>query len=234
MTPLLFIHGGVFSPQSLFTTDPHRGEVGGEFLLLGPFRPMLGVPNTPVACGWLKTPSPVVGVSLLVGLIMANNSKNLAIVYDDVRILVSTLATKTAILGASKIDASREMGFRIMKTEYVVGWNNTTAGDGPLVLGFAANLNQAEIEEAIEGDPQSSVDTEDAETIRPVWVLGMLAGSAAHGNLDGGRVHSFTPKWSIPEGSAGQWFVYNIDSASMTDGTVVSIFAKHYGVWLRD
>lgn len=163
-----------------------------------------------------------------------SKSENLAIVYDDVTVTLGTLASKDAIAEASKIDSTRGNGFRIMKTEYWVDFRGKTANEGPLMVGMSAIFDAAGVESAIEADPQdSSEDSNNLLAKRPIWPLALLQ-AAPDGNDQQVQMHSVNPRWSVPEGENLYWWVYNMGAAGLTTGTVVHIFAKHYGVWLRD
>lgn len=160
----------------------------------------------------------------------------MAIVYDVVTLTLSTLAGLDCISTPSKIDASRRSGFRIMKTQYWIGFDSKTGGEGPIMVGFSAIHEAAAIEEAIESDPQDAEDdTKGVQAMRPVWPLEML-GMGQTDDADGGGdlSGSFNPKWSVPEAEAAFWWAYNMDASALTTGCVVKIFAKHFGVWLRD
>ncbi len=166
---------------------------------------------------------------------MAKDSQ-LSIVWDQVGITLSTLAALTGILGASRIDAAREQGFRVMKTEYVGSIVGRTNGEGPVMLAVGFNLSLAEMEEAIEADPQSSFDTPANEQVmRPVFILGIfdpLAASPAI--LNNGIPKTVNFKWSAPEGGSMNWMAYNTSGSALTTGSVVRVVAKHFGVWLKD
>lgn len=168
---------------------------------------------------------------------MAKNSENLAIVYDNVTIDASSLGATAAVAAASKIDASRGNGFRIMKTEY---WVSVKGLDdhGPIMVGFSAIFDASGVESCIESDPQdSSEDTNNFLAKRPVWPLKMFVPSQADasGNYDNVQhdKSEFNPRWSVPEGENAYWWVYNMTTA-LDAACTVNIFAKHYGVWLRD
>ncbi len=169
---------------------------------------------------------------------MPNKTSDLAIVYDDLSIDVGALPSKDAIAVSSKIDTARENGFRVMKTEYFIDFEGKTSGEGPLMVGFAANHNAGEIEEAIEADPQSSHDDEaNLHAKRPVWPLAMIPEASSARSSTGSLeqiMGKFNPKWTVPEGEGAVWWAYNMDGAILTTGTIINIFAKHYGVWLRD
>ncbi len=157
--------------------------------------------------------------------------------YDEsVIISVASLAAKDAIAAASKIDASREVGFRVLKTE---GWAFLKAAVSDEVVIFGVDafiLSAAGVEESIESDSQSPFDFANVEKAsRPVFPLGALSGlSAQPGN--GILVH-FTNEipWTYPEGTGMEWWAYNPDDDALSAGSQqVIIFAQHQGVWLRD
>lgn len=168
---------------------------------------------------------------------MAKNSENLNIVYDDVTIDVGALASKDCIASASKIDSSRLNGFRIIKTEYWMDFEGKTAGEGPIMVGFSPLHSASEVEDTIEADPQSSAEMENnAVAKRPVFPLEMYPTDGGDTNFEQQRIKkgSFNPRWSVIEGRSAFWWVYNMEGAALTTGMLVHIFAKHYGVWLRD
>lgn len=160
---------------------------------------------------------------------------NLSFVFDEsVIISLSALAARDLIEGSSKIDAGREHGYRIVKTE---GWAFVKAAvlNEPVVFGLTPSKTASETEEAIEADPQSIFAVpEQEQAMRPVFPLGALMGVAAEGaNLIGHFVNNIP--WSYPEGDALFWWAYNPDDDDFSAGTQqLIIFAKHTGVWLRD
>lgn len=167
---------------------------------------------------------------------MAKNSENLQIVYDDVQIAVGALAVRDCVAGASKIDTARLNGFRVMKTEYWMCHDGKTVNEGPLMVGASMMHSAGEVEEAIEADPQASGENDNALAKRPIFPLEMFAkNEGADSAPETVRKGSFNPRWSIMEGKALFWWVYNMNIADpITTGMTVFIFAKHYGVWLRD
>ena len=93
-----------------------------------------------------------------------------AIYWDRMALNVSGLAALDAVSIAGKADGARTQGFRILKTEYYIH----SDADVPLLVGTAGpTINAAEVEEAIEGDPQSPEDRPASEHVmRPVFVYG--------------------------------------------------------------
>ncbi len=158
-----------------------------------------------------------------------------AIFWDRVSLAVGALAAVTATTANSRADASRLQGFRILRTEYYGSIKNLTEGEGPLLLGLTHDLSNAEIAETFLGDPQRTHDPVETEKAgRPVWGLESLAIDV---NGQGKMVFQGVAKigWSVPEGTALKWFIMNMNqSAAMTTGATLVLFAKHFGVWLKD
>lgn len=119
-----------------------------------------------------------------------------------------------------------------MKTEYTIGFHGKTANEGPIVVGIAVGLTATEITEAMVADPQQRDDEGNSRAKRPIWPLCTLGYTATEDDMDLKLMQSISPRWSIPEGDSLVWFAYAQGALSIN--TVVEIFAKHYGVWLRD
>ncbi len=156
------------------------------------------------------------------------------IIYDDTTINLSTLPAGTAIILPSKIDASREQGFRILRTEWHIAYDGITIGEGPVVFGFSCNVAATEIEACIEADPQDSADrVGNTQSSQPVWPLVYQARSEGENGIEplNGMLK---PRWTVPEGEQANWFAYNRSSSALTTGGVFFVFAKHFGVWLND
>ncbi len=168
---------------------------------------------------------------------MGKFSENLmaGIVWDGIVLTLGTLAANTALQAASRIDAARVQGFRILKTEYFIDVVSMTDGEGPIIVGMQHNLSVAEVAEAILADPQGSkgiASPENEQAMRPVWPLGVVAVDIANQE----KAHWKTVKigWSIPEDSTLNWFAFNSDASALTTGGKIFIDAKHFGVWLKD
>ncbi len=156
-----------------------------------------------------------------------------SIVWEGVNIAPGTLAEDSFKSTASKIDASRLQGFRVLKTEYFGAVNGMTTGEGPLVLVLAHDMSQVEMKECFDANPQRSNDLAASEQARrPMWPLEILQ---ANSDGDGKAFFQGVAKigWSIPEGTDLFWAVVNL-GAALTTGATVRILAKHFGVWLKD
>ncbi len=155
------------------------------------------------------------------------------IIWDDLSLSLSTLANQTAIIIGSKIDAAREMGMKILKTEYLAVIEDLHANDNgrTLWLGLAHDLVGTEIDACLSADLQRRGDpTLSSQANRPVWMLGLMLRPLTNPRTEG----VIKLGWSIPEGTVLNWFLRNDSGAPLTTGATLRIVAKHYGVWLRD
>ncbi len=159
----------------------------------------------------------------------------LSFVYDESLIVsLASLTANDAVIGTSKIDAAREHGFRIVKTE---GWIMLKGGivNEFAIFGMAPwTMTAAEIEEGIEADPQSMFEVPETEqSSRPTFPMAVIGGAAAQARQSAHFENNIP--WSYPEGSSLQYWFYNPDDNSWSAGSQEAIiFAKHTGVWLRD
>ncbi len=167
---------------------------------------------------------------------MAHPHSNLVQVFDNLEIAVASLAANTGILGASKIDNSREQGFRSIMQEGNIKGVAFAEDNGPILVGYANSaLSLSEIEETLEADPQSSFDKPAGEQVsRKLSFLGYLSGPAAGADVSKDFVTKH--RESFPEGTSITYFVYNTDTATAitANSQTVKIHIKHVGVWLRD
>lgn len=157
------------------------------------------------------------------------------IYYDNAVIDVGALAAGDVTTVTLKQDGSRSQGFRFMKTEYWIVLENATDFESVMCGLAGPAIDAAEIEEAIEADPDSPHDRSASEqAMRPIWPLEVLM-DTAQGD---GRVvakGTINLRWSFPEATAMNFWCYNMDVANpITTGARLRIFCKHYGVWLRD
>lgn len=127
-----------------------------------------------------------------------------------------------------------------MKTEWLATYNDWKIESGPVMFGLAVGLSAAEIEEALEADPQQFMDPAESEKAnRPVWVLGMVTRRSSVTEDSGmipttGVFETINLKWSVIEGRDLYFWCYNIGPDALTTGSQLRLNCKHYGVWLRD
>ncbi len=162
----------------------------------------------------------------------------LAIQWQTGSLALVTLNASTALLEPTNVDASREQGFRVTKMETAVAFTGKTANEGPILWGLAFGQTAAEIEEAIESDPQGMFNEANQELQerqnRPVWPIGIINPLPVAGVIDEGKMITLKPNWSAPEGGTMDFFAYNFGSGSLTTGTVIRYVYKLFGVWLKD
>ncbi len=159
---------------------------------------------------------------------------NLQIIHDNVGLTLGTLAGLDAITAAnSKIASSNQNGFRLMRSEVYLNETGFTDGEGPILIGMAASLTAAEIEEALEASPTGRLDDVlNTMANRPIWPLAVQQSSVT--STTDRRVIVVQPRWSLPEDGGLVYFAYNLSSSPLTTGTILSFAAKHFGVWLND
>ncbi len=159
---------------------------------------------------------------------------------NNLTLTVGALASLDVISANGKIDGSRNQGFRVVKSEIFCVMEDKTVLEGPLVVGVACNAVAAEIEKAIEVDPQSPSDDDERGTgvfIMPIWMIGEQTIDIplqANGRILEKTISYGKNGWSIPESEAWSVWCYNRSGAALTTGTLFKFFVSHFGVWLRD
>ncbi len=159
----------------------------------------------------------------------------------DASITLGALGAATAVFGTSQIDGSREQGFRLIMSRITARLTGKTGSEGPLVWGICCNVpSVADLKTYLENDPQGSSANPEKGRNWFVKLLGQIPLQAS-ASLDTSsdvmrnveEVKYGKNGWSIPEGSAFNYFVFNMGSA-LTTGAVITISAEHFGVWLKD
>ncbi len=159
----------------------------------------------------------------------------------DLELVLSTLAAGAIIRVASSIDSTRENGFRITKSRITVGMTGKTTAEGPLLFGVDCNFdNSAQVTAALNANPQKPSDDDSRGTgsyIRFLGMIGLVPTVFPASDEGVGQVFEISygkNGWSIPEGSALNYWVRNNDNSALTAGTILQFSAEHFGVWLRD
>ncbi len=97
--------------------------------------------------------------------------------HDEALLIPGALpANDVASVSFSNLDGARQQGVLIRKIRYALTWQGKTTG-GPVYYGVAAGgLTAAEIEEALESDPQGEFDEPAMErSNRRVVPLGLIS-----------------------------------------------------------
>ncbi len=166
-------------------------------------------------------------------------------VWERLTITVGALAAGLAVLGATKIDAAREQGTRLMKVRHFMEWRSKTIDDGPGIWGLSYNLSASEVGFAMTSDPQ--IDTEPTmETVRRnVFPIGYVPRrstqtgqitAAAMGYEGAPGFKSVTPpSWETIEGAAMNVFYFvPATGVAHTTGMILELTVGWKMGWLND
>lgn len=157
--------------------------------------------------------------------------------YDDVEMALSTLAAGAVIKGQLKIDGSREQGIRLSKMKAACSISGKTTGEGPIIVGLCnTDLSVTEVAEAFAADPQKELDTPASEQVMrevfPIWHFGK---GVLTGQGDAQPYREVRYPWKdVIEGNGLSWFAINLDSGSLTTGTLVDVSSVTIGEWRED
>ncbi len=160
----------------------------------------------------------------------------------DLPLPVGALAAGAAVIANSRIDAARENGFRIVKSQLFLTLTGKTTAEGPIAFGVAMNVpNAAAITAILDADPSDSkadISRGEGVFVKILGVLGLLETSFPPISRDGPgwmmEISYGKNGWSIPEGRGLVYWARNNDGSALTTGTILTFSAEHFGVWLRD
>ncbi len=168
------------------------------------------------------------------------------VVNYDVQFLLSlgTLAAGDVAFTNFNIDASRGQGFQVSHSELTGVFAGKTSAQGPIAWGLAINMSAAEIEAALEADPQDKTDDDVRGESTWIKICGMLALTSTNGPLWGGGpgganstpdvMRRINVGWDVLEGQDYGMWARNQGSGSLTDGAEITTMNAHYGRWRRD
>ncbi len=154
---------------------------------------------------------------------------------------VGTLASLSAGIIPTKMDANRLQGCSIRKLNWTVGYLGKTSGvtEGPLAFGICKGMTIGEIANFYAADPQSSKadDVSLMESQFPILELGRIGqvetNSAA---LDYSHLRRAKwPGWQILEGQVCNHYMFNANPGDpMATGMFLQIYTESLGDWLND
>ncbi len=158
--------------------------------------------------------------------------------HEQVSIDVSGLTSANVIGDVTKIDGARKQGVRIKQIKYAARWQQFTTLEGGVQIGLSVGdgLTDAEVEEALEADPQSDSDQPAQErSERKVFPLFMVPDST---QLDSDQQMEFRAidRWpfkELNENEALKTYAYNTSGSTLTSG-LVKLDLVITGEWLRD
>ncbi len=155
-------------------------------------------------------------------------------IYQADIITLDTLADATALLQDNTGNLTLVDDFRVLKTEYFVGTNDTiAAGDGPIYFGMCdGELSVAEIaEQLVMTGPLAANDNDRSEKSgRQIKILEVF-GTNDQGSKGLWRQGTWNPRWTYHQPQGWNWFAFNQSGGVLVTGTVLRFRAKHFGVW---
>ncbi len=158
------------------------------------------------------------------------------VIHEVVELAVGALASLDAVSAASKMDSSQSQGFRFKKVKGAISYKDKTTLEGPILFGAAMGGDASEIEEALEADPQGTNDNPAGErSNRKVWPIAMIpAASETDGRNAKLMREVYWPFKEKREGDGILFWAYNMDTATLTTGALITAWFTYFGTWLRD
>ncbi len=169
-----------------------------------------------------------------------SDSHNVFATHDCTSFNLGTLAAESTISVALLIDAARTQGVQILKMKAHWAFHGKISGEGPIVIGFATGLTDAEITEAFRADPQHRMDTPGNEHSRRkmyVWaVINRNATVRAGENTPDAEYKELKdfPKWNVIQGQQLHLFAHNCASQALTTGLNLFAETRISQRWLLD
>ncbi len=151
---------------------------------------------------------------------------------------LGALGVDAAIIQTTKVDASRLQGCRVKKYKLHMEWTAKTATEGPIIFGFSEGLTTTQLANMFAADPQHDADPgELEESLRhALWVgtisKASIASPIAGQNMSMRPMSGKWPGWEAIEGETVDLWWINVDSASLTSGTLCSGFLELLGDWI--
>ncbi len=152
------------------------------------------------------------------------------IIREDRAVTTGTLAVNTAILASAQITLGED--FRMLKSEFSFQVSNSVADESVLIGIANGDLTIAEIAECLEvngpTDRNDRVAVERSE--RAVWPI-VNIGNASRIANDGLPIE-IKLRWTFSNPEGWVFFAYNQSDATLGTSMIVTIIAKHFGVWV--
>ncbi len=162
----------------------------------------------------------------------------------DLSLAIGAISAGALSAFNTKIDASRENGFKIIKTRLGAQVNAKNGADGPVVFGVSCNINATELLAYLEQDLQKKTATPVLGPGQFVKILSYLPVTSTTGRLTsndvndvGSGVHlvDIGVAWTVPEGdNFGFFFWVPTGGADLASGMTMTAIWEWMGVWLRD
>lgn len=162
---------------------------------------------------------------------------------DFTEFTLGTLASLTAIIAGTKIDATRLQGCSVEKVRYSTGIIGKTGGvsEGPVAFGLSMGNTITEIAAFYAADPQSQSDElELAWSQLPIIELGRYQQNASVSTTTPAQAdlplrHGKWGGWPIRQGIAMNHYVFNLNpNDALTTGGVLQLYTELLGEWRQD
>ncbi len=155
--------------------------------------------------------------------------------YETVKVDVGGVAGAVSVASMA-MDSGRNQGVLIKKLMGAVDYDGKTAGEGPYLYGMAHAISAAEIQEALEADPQDENNVPDTEYgNRQVMVLGVIPKASTASPADTVPYRSIRFPWKkIPEQTNLFFWVQNKHTGTVSAGTDVRFSYIIVQEWLDD
>ncbi len=157
-------------------------------------------------------------------------------VYSFATVTLSTLGGGVAILGNTRIDATRLQGCRLKDIFGTFNWEGKAANEGPVYYGFCAGLTVAQIAEVFNADPQSQDDPTGDESMQRLIVVGQMPFADQSDIIEDDHWHKlmWPSSWQIREGDTFDVFAFNRDSGALTTGALLHFDGMFNTEWRQD
>ncbi len=164
----------------------------------------------------------------------------LQIIYDRAASSIGSISANAgSLFNFTRLDASVEDRFRITKMEMVIDYDGKTSGDTLSIWLPPPGMSAAEVEAALEADPQGGgPEFNDENSLNNTWLpyVGSITGEGTVGtvlNAVGGPTITIRPNVTKEPNETLSLFLMAFGTA-FTTGATLEVWAKIYGVWLRD
>ncbi len=152
------------------------------------------------------------------------NDKNIPFLSN----LAALAVTDATVVKGTTLAAS-DRSYRILSFKTMWGKRGGTAGEGPIMVGYAHNdYTVGEIKGALEAEAAMATGDKVAneQANRLVRLVGIFPGADGDEVLNDGRPITTKLNWAIPLGGNVATFIYNRSGGTLTTGMVTTISGK--------
>ncbi len=157
---------------------------------------------------------------------------NLRPVRNTLSTALGTLGTQTAI--SAGIVGASDVAYRLVSSDCTWSLANHTAGEGPIVAGYAfGDYTVGEIKEFIESQASISIGDKIAQERAGRWIrkVGTFSGLGTDETLNDGKPIKTRLNWGVPIGSTPNAFAYNDSSGNLAGGSLLKLNGT---MWVKD